>query len=70
MSKKTDATVVGAVDRMPPPTGLGESATVFRGAFEEWGKNSKSCSLYIGSSTVAFQVYEILKIDHEFLQFF
>ncbi len=27
---------------------------------------------YLGSSTetVAFQVYEILKIDHEFLQFF
>ncbi len=28
--------------------------------------------MYVGSSreTVAFQVYEILKIDHEFLQFF
>ncbi len=28
--------------------------------------------LYMGSSTetVAFQVYEILKINHEFLQFF
>ncbi len=28
--------------------------------------------VYLGSSTeiVAFQVYEILEIDHEFLQFF
>ncbi len=28
--------------------------------------------MYMGSSTetVAFQVYEILKINHEFLQFF
>ncbi len=28
--------------------------------------------MYLGTSTetVAFQVYEILKIDHEFLQFF
>ncbi len=28
--------------------------------------------IYMGSSTetVAFQMYEILKIDHEFLQFF
>ncbi len=35
---------------------------------------SKLCGLvvYMGSSTetFAFQVYEILKIDHEFLQFF
>ncbi len=34
-------------------------------------KNIYVCT-YLGSSTetVAFQVYEILKIDHEFLQFF
>ncbi len=32
----------------------------------------KQTLTYLGSSTetVAFQVYEILKINHEFLQFF
>ncbi len=36
----------------------------------EW--DSFGSSKYLGSSTetVAFQVYEILKINHEFLQFF
>ncbi len=36
---------------------------MFRGLYSEE---------YLGSSTetVTFQVYEILKIDHEFLQFF
>ncbi len=41
----------------------------FQECFNSWNARMEK---YVGSSTetVAFQVYEILKIDHEFLQFF
>ncbi len=42
---------------------------LFNNFFEKVEKNSFGA--YVGSSTtVAFQVYEIFKINHEFLQFF